>query len=77
MKKVNVSTKYIGRFAGKWVVIDPVKDKVIAVGETLEEIASLVTHTKEQKVPPVGTAPFSFLVPRKDEGPYVLWIKSL
>ncbi|OGG03930.1 hypothetical protein A2W14_05690 [Candidatus Gottesmanbacteria bacterium RBG_16_37_8] len=77
MKKVDISTKDIEQFAGKWIVIDPVKDKIIAVGETLEDIASLVTHTTNQKVPPVGEAPFSFLVPRKDEGPYVLWIKSL
>lgn len=75
MKKVNVSTENIGRFAGKWVVINPVKETIIAVGETLEDIGSLVTHAADKKIPPVGKAPFSFLVPRKDEGPYVLWVK--
>lgn len=75
MKKVNLSTKNIGRFAGKWVVIDPKKEKIIAVGNTLEEISALVTHTLGEKAPPAGEAPYSFLVPRKDEGPYVLWIK--
>lgn len=77
MKKINVSTKDMGRFAGKWVVVNPVKNTIIAVGETLEDIGSLVTHTTDIKIPPVGKAPFSFLVPRKDEGPYILWIKPL
>lgn len=75
MKKINVSTKNMGRYAGKWVVIDPVKNQIIAAGETMRDIASLVTHAAEEKTLPVGKAPFSFLVPRKDEGPYVLWIK--
>lgn len=75
MKKVNVSTKKISQFAGKWVVIDPARNKIIAAGKTLKEIVSLVTHSTKEKIPPVGQAPFSFLVPRKDEGPYVLWIK--
>lgn len=71
MKKVNVSTKQIGKFAGKWVVIDPLKERVIAVGETLHEIAPLVTrHVTDKK--PSGTVPAAFKVPRKDEGPYVL-----
>lgn len=73
MKKVNVSTKQIGKFAGKWVAIDPVKDKIIAVGETLHEIASLVTRKATDKRPS-GTVPAAFKVPYKDEGPYVLII---
>lgn len=77
MKRVNVPTKNISRYAGKWVVIDPVKETIIATGETLEDIGPLVTHTTDKKILPVGKAPFSFLVPRKDEGPYVLWIKPL
>lgn len=73
MKKVNVSTKQMGKFAGKWVAIDPQKDRIIAVGETLKEIAHLVVHpVAESKKWPVGETPYSFLVPRKDEGPYVL-----
>lgn len=71
MRKVNVSTKNMGRFAGKWVAIDPQTDRVIAVGETFDEIAPLVIHKDSEKAPPVGQTPFSFLVPRKDEGPYV------
>lgn len=73
MKKVNVSTKQMGKFAGKWVVIDPQKELIIAVGSTLREISPLVTHPVSKKILPAGEAPYSFLVPRKDEGPYILW----
>lgn len=75
MKKLNVPTKNISQFAGKWVAIDPVKNQIIAMGETMEDIAPLITHTTDEKTLPVGKAPFSFLVPRKDEGPYILWVK--
>jgi len=33
----------MGRFAGKWVAIDPIKDRIVAVGETLQEISAFVT----------------------------------
>ena len=71
MKRVNVSTKNIGQFAGKWVVIDPLKEKIIAVGETLKEIDHLITRPVSDKKPS-GTVPAAFKVPYKDEGPYVL-----
>lgn len=71
MQKINVSTKMMGKFAGKWVVIDPLKDQIIAAGETLEAISPLVTRPLTDKRPS-GTVPYSFLVPRKDEGPYIL-----
>ena len=71
MKKVNVSTKQIARFAGKWVVINPQENKIIAVGDDLKEIGHMVTHPVGDKQK-VGESPYSFLVPRKDEGPYVL-----
>ena len=71
MKRVNVSAGNMDRFAGKWVVVDPVKNKVIAVADNLEEIDSLITRTeKDQR--PSGTVPAAFKVPRKDEGPYIL-----
>lgn len=69
MKKVNVSTKQIGKFAGKWVAIDPKKELVVAVGETLHEIAPYVTGKVTDKKKIKATA---FKVPYKDEGPYVL-----
>ena len=71
MKKVNVSTKNVRRFAGKWIVIDPLKDKIIAVGDTLGEIDSLITRKEDDKRLS-GTVPAAFKVPRKDEGPYIL-----
>lgn len=61
----------MGNFAGKWVVIDPNKDQIVAVGETLDAISSLTTRPLTDKRP-TGSVPYSFLVPRKDEGPYVL-----
>lgn len=69
MKKVNVSTKYMNRFAGKWVAVDYENDRVVAVGKTLKEIAPLVSGKtgEEQKI-----KAYSFKVPRQDEGPYVL-----
>lgn len=73
MKRVNVSTKQMGKFAGKWIVVDPVKDRIIAVGKTLKEIDSLITRPVSDKRPS-GTVPAAFKVPRKDEGPYVLLI---
>ncbi|MBI2039812.1 hypothetical protein HYT18_01945 [Candidatus Microgenomates bacterium] len=71
MKKINVSTKQMGKFAGKWVVIDPLKDRVIAVGDTIKDIEPLITRPVTDKRPS-GTVPAAFRVPRKDEGPYVL-----
>lgn len=73
MKKVNLSTKQIGKFGGKWVAIDPKKGLIIAVGDTLEEIAPLVSgKTGEEK----KIKAYSFKVPKKDEGPYILIITS-
>lgn len=69
MQRVNVSTKQMGRFAGKWVAIDTAKNRIIAAGKTLEKIASLVTGTTEEKNKILAAA---FKVPRRDEGPYIL-----
>lgn len=61
----------MGQFAGKWVVIDPLKDQIIAAADTLKEIGPLVTRSSDDPAP-AGTVPYSFKVPREDEGPYVL-----
>ena len=71
MKKVNVSTKYMARFAGKWVAIDYQKDRIVAVGDTLKEIGPLVSYTITGKRQ-VRKGPAAFKVPRKNEGPYAL-----
>lgn len=76
MKKVNVSTKNMGKFAGKWVAIDTTTDRIIAVGETLGEIEPLVTRSLKDKTPD-EKIPAAFKVPRKDEGPYVLCIRKI
>ncbi|MBI3559393.1 hypothetical protein HY085_03260 [Candidatus Gottesmanbacteria bacterium] len=69
MRKINISTKNMGQYAGKWVAIDPQKDRIVAVGQTLQEIAPLVSgKTGEEK----KIKAYSFKVPYKDEGPYVL-----
>lgn len=69
MRKMNISTKNMAQFAGKWVAIDPKKNRIIAVGVTLKDISPLVSGRvgEEQKI-----KAFSFKVPRKDEGPYIL-----
>lgn len=74
MKKVNLSTKYMGRFAGKWVAIDTIKDVILVAGDTLKEIAPLVTRSVSDKTPD-DRIPVAFKVPRKDEGPYILWTR--
>jgi hypothetical protein len=75
VKKVNLPTSKIARFTGKWIVIDPLKARIIAVGDTLKEISHLVTRSTSDKKPS-STVPAAFKVPRKDEGPYVLRPKS-
>lgn len=73
MKTVNVAVKQIGRFAGKWVAIDPQKDRIIAVGKTLQEISPFVTGTTTDKNKIMAAA---FKVPRRDEGPYILFLSE-
>jgi hypothetical protein len=69
MKKTNISVKKMDQFAGKWVAI--LGDRVIAVGETLQDISPLVTRSVKDHTPDEKTAT-AFLVPFKGEGPYVL-----
>lgn len=71
MKKVNVPTSKMGKFEGKWVAINSKMKKIVAVGETLKDIQSLVVHSIKEKIDEnkILTA---FLVPRRDEGPFIL-----
>lgn len=73
MKVVNVSADQIEQFEGKWVAIDTRKNMIIAVGETLKEIGPFVSGDIKDKKKIKASA---FLVPRKDEGPYVLSISK-
>lgn len=59
----------MGRFEGKWVAIDSKNQKIIAVGETLKDIGPLVSGKRGEEKKIKASA---FLVPRRDEGPYVL-----
>ena len=59
-------SKNINRYGGKWVAL--LEDRVVAHGEKLEEVMKKVKAQKLQKKTSV------FLVPRKDEGPYVLML---
>ena len=69
MKKVNIATKNIGLYAGKWVAI--LGDRIVAVGETLKEIGPFVTRDVKDKTPDEKIAA-AFKVPYKGEGPYIL-----
>jgi len=71
MKKVNVSTKQMSRFAGKWVAIDTIKDRIVAVADTLKEIDPIVSKKITDRIPD-DKIPAAFKVPYKDEGPYIL-----
>lgn len=71
MKKVNVSTKQMSKYEGKWVAIDTTRNRVVAVGNTLKDIDSVVTRKLSDKTPE-EKIPAAFKVPYKDEGPYVL-----
>lgn len=66
MQKMNVSAKDLGKFAGKWVVIDTTKNKVIAAAKTFDEIAPLVTRGTKDKTPN-NQIPAAFKVPKKNE----------
>jgi len=71
MKKVNVPTSQMGRYAGKWIAIDTTKDRIVAVADTLKEIDPIVTKKISDKIPD-EKIPAAFKVPYKDEGPYIL-----
>ena len=68
MKSINVTTKNMSKYAGKWVAIDPEKDRIVAVGNTLKDISPLVSGKTIGKD---KIAAASFKVPYKDEGLYM------
>lgn len=72
--KKNLSKKpksALSLYAGKWVAFK--KGKVIASGNTIKDIKKYVVREKNDKTP-LSELPSAFKVPRKDEGPYVLFI---
>lgn len=71
MKKINVSTKQIDRFAGMWIAIDTTKKKIIAAAKSFKEIAPFVSKAVGDKTPD-DKIPAAFKVPRSNEGTYIL-----
>ena len=65
-KKTTPKEIKLGRYAGKWVAF--INEKIIAYDETLSGLMKEIDSRKLRKKASV------FLVPRKDEGPYVLII---
>lgn len=67
MAKRSKQTTNLAAYAGKWVALSRNRI-VVAVGSSLSEVM--------RKVPPRAPRlrPSVFLVPRRDEGPYVLVI---
>lgn len=68
MKKVNVPTKQMSKFPGKWIAIDTIKNKIIAVSNTPEGITPVVTMPINT---PSNQVPSAFKVPYKNEDPYI------
>ncbi len=70
MKIVNVPAKYMARYEGKWVAIVPKTQTIIAVGDTLEDIAPLVSgHVKDKDKVQAS----AFKVPTKEEAHYHIY----
>jgi hypothetical protein len=63
--KQNKKTTSLDKFAGKWVAFDE-KERIVGYDESLEELMKKMKKKGLEKKVSV------FLVPRKDEGPYIL-----
>ena len=57
-------TQNLAAYAGKWVAFS--KNRIVAVGASLPDVMRKVHPSRSHIRPSV------FLVPRQDEGPYVL-----
>lgn len=64
---VSEHQKELAKHAGKWIAVS--KNKLIAVGDSVNEVMRLAEAKGIQNLPLVT------MVPRKDEGPYILvWL---
>lgn len=63
--KSNKKATPLDKYAGKWVAF--VDEKIIAWADRLEELDKKIKKIKLKQ------EPVYFLVPRKDEGPYILY----
>jgi len=62
--KSNKKAAPLDKYAGKWVAF--VDEEVVTWADSLEELDKKIKEIKPRK------EPVYFLVPRKDEGPYIL-----
>jgi len=62
--KSRQKTKDLSPYAGKWVAF--INSKLVGNAESLSELMKKIKAKHPKKEPSV------FLVPRKDEGPYIL-----
>ena len=60
-------TQDLTPYAGKWVAFS--KNRIVATGESLNDV---MTKMKAKRI---RIKPALFLVPRNDEGPYVLVLR--
>lgn len=67
-KKRVKTTDNLERYAGKWVALS--RNRIVAAGSSLSD----VMHKLPRRTARVS--PALFLVPRRDEGPYVLLLIS-
>lgn len=65
-QKYTTGIKDVSRFAGEWVAF--ADKKIIEHAETLPSLMAKIRRRKMAKEPSV------MLVPRKDEGPYILFV---
>lgn len=65
MERVKTAkTNWLSRYSGMWVAL--IDDKVVAADKTISSLMSKV------KLKRIKQRPVVFLVPRKEEGPYIL-----
>ncbi|MBU2577440.1 hypothetical protein KKA69_01255, partial [Patescibacteria group bacterium] len=62
--KSNKKAATLDKYAGKWVAF--VDEKIVTWADSLDELDKKIKKIKPKK------EPVYFLVPRKDEGPYIL-----
>lgn len=63
---VSKHQKELAKHAGKWIAV--LKNELIATGDSISEVMQVVRE-KDIKALPLVT-----MVPRKDEGPYILFL---
>ena len=64
--KKETERKKLNRYAGQWLAF--IEDKIVANSDTLDGL------TQKIDAQGLGEEASVFLVPRKDEGPYVLFV---